>query len=140
VRVPDSIPAFLLGQRPDVRAAERVCGVSGTDRRGAPRKRGRSRHGASSRAVLQAFREANDALVGPRTSRDQRVAQAGQVAALRQASELAELRYRGGAASYLEVLDAQRGLFSAELALGQAQLLELSSVVQLFRALGGSWN
>jgi multidrug efflux system outer membrane protein len=68
------------------------------------------------------------------------VAQAGQVAALRQASELAELRYRGGAASYLEVLDAQRGLFSAELALGQAQQLELSSVVQLFRALGGSWN
>jgi outer membrane protein, multidrug efflux system len=41
-------------------------------------------------------------------------------------------------ASYLEVLDAQRGLFGAELALSQAQLLELSSVVQLFRALGGS--
>ncbi|MEO6055450.1 MAG: efflux transporter outer membrane subunit [Gemmatimonadales bacterium] len=91
-------------------------------------------------AVLEAFREASDALVAVRTSRDQRDAQASQVAALRQAAELAELRYRGGVASYLEVLDAQRGLFSAELGLSQAQLLELSSVVQLFRALGGSWE
>lgn len=91
-------------------------------------------------AVLQAFREASDALVAVRTSRDQRAAQASQVAALRQAVELAELRYRGGVASYLEVLDAQRGLFSAELGLSQAQLLELGSVVLLFRALGGSWE
>jgi multidrug efflux system outer membrane protein len=90
--------------------------------------------------VLQAFREANDALVAVRTSRDQRVAQASQVRALRQATELAELRYRGGVASYLEVLDAQRGLFSAELGLSQSQLLELSSVVLLYRALGGSWE
>jgi multidrug efflux system outer membrane protein len=91
-------------------------------------------------AVLQAYREASDALVAVRTSRDQRAAQGSQVAALRQAAELAELRYRGGVASYLEVLDAQRGLFSAELGLSQSQLLELSSVVQLFRALGGSWE
>ena len=43
-------------------------------------------------------------------------------------------------ASYLEVLDAQRQLFSAELGLSQTQLLELSSVVGLYRALGGSWE
>jgi multidrug efflux system outer membrane protein len=43
-------------------------------------------------------------------------------------------------ASYLEVLDAQRGLFSAELGLSQAQFLELGSVVELFRAMGGSWE
>jgi multidrug efflux system outer membrane protein len=42
-------------------------------------------------------------------------------------------------ASYLEVLDAQRQLFSAELGLSQTQLLEMSSVVGLYRALGGSW-
>ena len=42
--------------------------------------------------------------------------------------------------SYLEVLDAQRQLFSAELGLSQTQLLELSSVVGLYRALGGSWE
>jgi multidrug efflux system outer membrane protein len=43
-------------------------------------------------------------------------------------------------ANYLEVLDAQRQLFSAELGLSQTQLLELSSVVGLYRALGGSWT
>jgi multidrug efflux system outer membrane protein len=91
-------------------------------------------------AVLQAFREASDALVAVRTARDQRVAQQSQVVALRKGAELAEIRYRGGVASYLEVLDAQRQLFSAELGLSQTQLLELSSVVGLYRALGGSWH
>jgi outer membrane protein, multidrug efflux system len=90
--------------------------------------------------VLQAFREASDALVAVRTARDQRVAQQSQVVALRKAAGLADIRYRGGVASYLEVLDAQRQLFSAELGLSQTQLLELSSVVGLYRALGGSWK
>jgi multidrug efflux system outer membrane protein len=90
--------------------------------------------------VLQAFRESSDALVAVRTARDQRIAQQSQVVALRKASGLAEIRYRGGVASYLEVLDAQRQLFSAELGLSQTQLLELSSVVGLYRALGGSWE
>ena len=91
-------------------------------------------------AVLQAFRESSDALVAVRTARDQRVAQQSQVVALRKAAGLAEIRYRGGVASYLEVLDAQRQLFAAELGLSQTQLLELSSVVGLYRALGGSWE
>jgi len=43
-------------------------------------------------------------------------------------------------ASYLDVLDAQRNLFSAELALSQAQLGQLTAAVQLYRALGGSWK
>jgi len=89
--------------------------------------------------VLQAFRESSDALVAVRTARDQRTAQQSQVVALRKAAQLADIRYRGGVASYLEVLDAQRQLFSAELGLSQTQLLELSSVVGLYRALGGSW-
>ena len=90
--------------------------------------------------VLEAFREASDALVAVRTARDQRVAQQSQVVALRKAAGLADIRDRGGVASYLEVLDAQRQLFSAELGLSQTQLLELSSVVGLYRALGGSWE
>jgi outer membrane protein, multidrug efflux system len=89
---------------------------------------------------LQAFREASDALVAVRTARDQRVAQQSQVVALRKAAELANIRYQGGVASYLEVLDAERQLFSAELGLSQTQLLELSSAVGLYRALGGSWE
>ena len=50
-----------------------------------------------------------------------------------------ELRYRTGIANYLEVLEAQRELFEAELALSQAQLQQLSAAVELYRALGGSW-
>ncbi len=90
-------------------------------------------------SVLIALREASDALVGVRTSRDQVAAQQTQAQALRRAFQLAELRYRTGIASYIEVLDAQRSLFDAELALSQAQLRQLAAAVQLYRALGGSW-
>lgn len=90
-------------------------------------------------SVLLALREASDALIGVRTSRDQVVAQQTQAQALRRALQLAELRYRTGVASYIEVLDAQRSLFDAELGLSQAQLRQLAAAVQLYRALGGSW-
>ncbi len=90
-------------------------------------------------SVLVALREAGDALVGVRTARDQVAAQLTQAQALRRALHLAELRYRTGVASYLEVLDAQRSLFDAELGLSQAQLRQLAAAVQLYRALGGSW-
>jgi outer membrane protein, multidrug efflux system len=90
-------------------------------------------------SVLVALREASDALVGVRTSRDQVLAQQTQAQALRRALQLAELRYRSGIASYVEVLEAQRSLFDAELGLSQAQLRQLAAAVQLYRALGGSW-
>jgi multidrug efflux system outer membrane protein len=89
--------------------------------------------------ALNALREANDALIGVRSARDQSVAQATQANALRQALEIATLRYQAGLASYLDLLDAQRSLFGAELALSQAQLGELTAAVQLYKALGGSW-
>ncbi len=90
-------------------------------------------------SFLIALREASDALAGVRTTRDQVVAQETQTLALRRGLQLAELRYRTGIANYLEVLDAQRSLFTAELALSQAQLDQLSAAVQLYRSLGGSW-
>ena len=90
--------------------------------------------------ALNALREANDALTGVRTARDQAVAQATQVTALRQALDLAGSRYEAGLSTYLDLLDAQRSLFSAELALSQAQLAELTAAVQLYKALGGSWR
>jgi multidrug efflux system outer membrane protein len=89
--------------------------------------------------VLIALREASDALAGVRTSRDQVTAQLTQTQALRRALHLAELRYRTGIASYVEVLEAQRSLFDAELALSRAQLDQLAAAVGLYRALGGSW-
>jgi multidrug efflux system outer membrane protein len=53
--------------------------------------------------------------------------------------ELAELRYRGGVAAYLEVLDAQRSLFDAELSEASTVRDQLVSLIQLYKALGGGW-
>lgn len=90
--------------------------------------------------ALNALREAGDALVGARAARDEVAAQETQAQALRRATQLAELRYQTGVASYVEVLQSERDLFAAELALSQAQLRQLIAGVQLYRALGGSWH
>jgi multidrug efflux system outer membrane protein len=90
-------------------------------------------------AVLHAVNEAADALVGVRTDRQQLAAQTAQAVALRAAYTLAERRYEGGIASYLEVLDAQRSLFAAELATTQARRAYLEATVELYKALGGGW-
>ena len=89
--------------------------------------------------VLQALQEVNDALVGVRASRDVAAAQERQTEALRSAYRLADRRYQNGISSYLEVLDSQRNLFTAELALAQAQRQQLAAAVQLYKALGGGW-
>ncbi len=91
-------------------------------------------------ALLVAFREVEDALVAVRMVREQRGAQAEQVESLRSALRLANLRYKGGLANYLDVLVAQRNLFEAELALTSTHRLQLVSVVQLYKALGGGWS
>ncbi len=90
--------------------------------------------------ILVAFREVEDALVGVSTAREQAAAQERQVNALRSALNLANLRYKGGLANYLEVLIAQRSLFVTELALADTHRLHLVSVVQLYKALGGGWS
>ncbi|MFI5232465.1 MAG: efflux transporter outer membrane subunit [Gemmatimonadales bacterium] len=112
----------------------------GRDETAAARARADQAKAAYENAALSALRDANDALVGVRTSRDEVAAQATQAEALRHALELAQLRYASGVASYLDVLDAQRNLFSAELALSRAQLEQLTAAVQLYKALGGSWK
>jgi multidrug efflux system outer membrane protein len=112
----------------------------GADETTAARARADQARASYENTALSALRDANDALVGVKTSRDEMAAQATQAEALRHALELAELRYSSGVASYLDVLDAQRNLFAAELALSQAQLQQLTSAVQLYKALGGSWK
>lgn len=113
----------------------RLAGQSGAARARAEQAR------ASYEAVaLNALREANDALIGVRTARDEAVAEATQASALRQALDIATLRYNAGLANYLDLLEAQRSVFSAELALSQAQLGELLAAVQMYKAIGGSWN
>src|SRR5439155_26711306 len=89
--------------------------------------------------VLVAVREVEDALVGLRTAQDRAAAQQRQVVALRRALELANMRYQNGVSSYLGVLDAQRGLFSAELSLTQAERDQLVPAVPPYKAVGAGW-
>jgi len=90
--------------------------------------------------VLGAFRDVSDSLVEHRKRAEFRVQQERLVESLRDAARLADVRYRGGVSSYLEVLDTERQLFDAELQLAQAQRDELLAVVRLYRALGGGWE
>ena len=89
--------------------------------------------------VQGAFRDVSDALVEHRKRGESRVQQEALVTSLRDAARLADVRYRGGVSSYLEVLDTERQLFDAELLLAQTQRDELLAVVRLYRALGGGW-
>ena len=91
------------------------------------------------KTVLTAFKEVEDALITVQKTKSQRKAQEDQVTALRDALHLADLRYQGGRASYLDVLTAQRDLYDAELALVDTRRTQLNSVVALYKALGGGW-
>lgn len=92
------------------------------------------------RAIQSAFREVADALAGRATLGEQLRAQQAQLLAEQDRYRLAELRYRNGAASYLDVLDAQRSLFSAQQAQVQTQTQYLQNQVTLYRVLGGGWT
>ncbi|MGD0484866.1 MAG: efflux transporter outer membrane subunit, partial [Gemmatimonadales bacterium] len=91
-----------------------------SDQARAARARADEARAAYERTVLAALGEAGDALAGVRSARDVAAAEETQAVALRRALELAELRYGSGVSGYLEVLDAERGLFEAELAASQA--------------------
>lgn len=91
-------------------------------------------------AILNAFREVEDSLITITKTREQREAQESQVASLKSALNFADKRYRGGFASYLDVLSAQRDLFQAELSLVSTRQQHLSSIVRLYKALGGGWT
>jgi len=90
--------------------------------------------------VLLALQDVEDALVGIRSAQEQLAAQTAQVGSLSASLSLVQHRYENGLSSYLEVLDAQRSLFNAELGLAQSQAAELASGVRLYKALGGPWS
>ena len=89
--------------------------------------------------IQQAFREVEDALIDQRKSREQLSIQRQQVDALRSYSSLATVRYENGYTSYLEVLDAERSLFNAELAYTQTQGVLFRALVNLYKSMGGGW-
>jgi len=92
------------------------------------------------RTVQQAFRDVSDALVGYRRSQEVRIQQEQLTHSAEEATTLSKMRYRGGATSYLEVLDSDTRYFSAQLGLARADLSELLSFVNLYSALGGGWE
>jgi multidrug efflux system outer membrane protein len=92
------------------------------------------------KTIYGALREVADALAVHTQSREQRAEEEKLVHALSESVRLSNLRYRGGLDSYLQVLDAERDLFAGQLTLAQLRLVELQSVVQLYRALGGGWQ
>ena len=92
------------------------------------------------RAIQTAFREVADALAGRATLGEQLQAQQALVLAEQDRFRLADLRYRNGASSFLEVLDAQRSLFTSQQALVQVQTQQAQNGVALYRALGGGWT
>jgi outer membrane protein TolC len=89
------------------------------------------------RTVQGAFREVLDGLQGQSSLRSVEAARATQVAALRRATELAELQYKEGEIAYLELLDVRRALFAAEIELLAARREALTGTVDLALALGG---
>jgi outer membrane protein, multidrug efflux system len=91
------------------------------------------------KAIQAAFREVADALAGRATLGEQLAAQELQAKAEAERFRLAELRYKNGVSSYLDVLDAQRSLFATQQALAQSRLAQHQNQVALYKALGGGF-
>jgi len=89
--------------------------------------------------VLTALREVEDSMVAVRTYHAEYAARVRQMEAAKNAAALSWARYDGGMTSYLEVLDLERSQFSSQLKASETLQLELTSIVKLYRALGGGW-
>jgi outer membrane protein, multidrug efflux system len=95
---------------------------------------------AYKQVIQLSFRDVSDALIGYQKLHQVRVAQEITVKDLQDSVDTSLKRYKGGITTYLEVLDGQRSLFTAELTLAQARGNEYQSLVQLYKALGGGWQ
>ena len=90
--------------------------------------------------IQRAFGDVSDALIGYDKYHGVRERQEQTVRDLQESVDVSFMRYRGGTATYLDVLDSQRSLFQADLTLAQARNNEYQSLVQLYKALGGGWK
>ncbi|NUZ04524.1 efflux transporter outer membrane subunit [Schlegelella sp. ID0723] len=92
------------------------------------------------RSIQTAFREVSDALAGRATLTEQVRALNAQSNAEAVRFRLADLRYRSGASSFLDVLDAQRALFQVQQAALQVRAAQVQNLVTLYQVLGGGWT
>ena len=135
--VPPGVPSVLIERRPDIRLAEQQLvaananiGVARADQAAA----------LYQRTILVALREVSDALAAYDRNGAEVRGNRERVAVASDYLKLADLRFRAGVISYLEVLDAQRQLFPAQLDLNASEVNQRLAAVQLYRALGGGWN
>jgi len=89
--------------------------------------------------IQTAFREVDDSLVDQKQTKEQLEALGRRTMALREYARLAQVRFDNGYTGYLEVLDANRSLFDAELSYAQIKATLFRSFVNLYKALGGGW-
>ena len=94
---------------------------------------------AYQKSAENAYREVSDALAGVSAAAQAEQALGARVASARQVARLAKVRWEAGHAPYLEVLDAQRVLNEAELAVVRGRQARLAYAVDLAKALGGGW-
>ncbi|MGJ7492759.1 efflux transporter outer membrane subunit [Variovorax sp. ZT4R33] len=92
------------------------------------------------KTLQTAFREVADALAARRTLDERLAAQQSLVAATTRAFELSNALFRSGGAAYLDVLDAQRALYTAQQSLISLQLIEQTNRLTLYKVLGGGWR
>jgi multidrug efflux system outer membrane protein len=90
--------------------------------------------------LQQSFREVEDSLVAVRTYKVEHEAQVRRAFAAHNAAKLSRARYDGGVTDYLEVLDSERTLFSAQLDKSATLREYYNAIVQLYAALGGGWS
>ncbi len=91
-------------------------------------------------AVQTAFREVRDALLLTRTTEERENAIRRQLESAEKTLSLVQVRYEEGYSSFIEVLDAQRQLLGAELALTEAVRDRYTATAALANALGGGWS
>jgi multidrug efflux system outer membrane protein len=89
--------------------------------------------------ILNALREVNDALIAHKKNLELVVEQKKQVEIFQRYRYLAELQYNNGHSDYLNVLDAERRLFEAQLLLADTEGDSFISLINLYKALGGGW-
>jgi len=89
--------------------------------------------------IQTAFQEVDDSLIDQKQTKEQLEALGRRTAALREYARLAQVRFDNGYTSYLEVLDANRSLFDAELNYAQTKATLYKSFVNLYKAMGGGW-
>ncbi|MFZ6759121.1 efflux transporter outer membrane subunit [Undibacterium sp. Ji50W] len=91
-------------------------------------------------AVQGAFHDVHDALNNTAANEQVNAASERRVVALKDSLRLADLRYKNGYSSFLEVLNAQRDLFQAQSSLIDTKRAHLSSIVSIYKAVGGGWT